>query len=225
MKFFWILIVVVILGVLFFFNIVNVPKNSDQTLVLNNQKGKGDIQKSISENQKIENKDKVAKFFDPLKNAKERITKKPFGIFVTPKTSPVQPERFSGYHTGIDLETTPQEANIAIDVHAFCAGKVIYKNWVNGYGGVLIQKCEIQNQDVTVLYGHLNLASVVSSIGDQLVANDFIGDLGKEYSQQTDGERKHLHFAIHKGGKIVFLGYVQNKNDLDAWIDGAEYLQ
>lgn len=43
----------------------------------------------------------------PLTDAAARITKKPFGIFITPQNSPVQPERFSGFHTGTDFEILP----------------------------------------------------------------------------------------------------------------------
>src|SRR3989344_6907506 len=40
----------------------------------------------------------------PVDEFEERITKKPFGIFITPQNSPIKPERFSGYHTGVDVE-------------------------------------------------------------------------------------------------------------------------
>ncbi|MGE5392302.1 MAG: hypothetical protein ACM3NH_00970 [Candidatus Saccharibacteria bacterium] len=39
----------------------------------------------------------------PLADWQERVTKKPFGIFVSPGHSPVDPERFRGYHTGTDF--------------------------------------------------------------------------------------------------------------------------
>ena len=44
-----------------------------------------------------------------------RITKKPFGIFITTQNSPVQPERFSGYHTGVDVEYKDAEGRIVGD--------------------------------------------------------------------------------------------------------------
>jgi len=43
--------------------------------------------------------------------------------------------------------------------------------------------------------------------------------LGKGYSDETDGERKHLHFAIHKGTKIDVRGYVQTKGELQDWLN------
>ncbi|NTU99252.1 hypothetical protein HGA64_04600 [Candidatus Falkowbacteria bacterium] len=45
-------------------------------------------------------------FVPPISDALSRVTKKPFGIKVSPKNSSVSPERFTGYHTGVDFETT-----------------------------------------------------------------------------------------------------------------------
>src|SRR3990167_7147055 len=38
----------------------------------------------------------------PISDWLSRITKKKFGQYITPQTSPVQPERFTGYHTAAD---------------------------------------------------------------------------------------------------------------------------
>lgn len=73
-------------------------------------------------------------FVPPLDQALLRITKKPFGIFITPSTSPVQPERFHGYHTGVDFETFPDEQNTAVAVHAICSGKLLRRAWASGCG-------------------------------------------------------------------------------------------
>lgn len=154
-----------------------------------------------------------------------RITKKPFGIYITPKNSPVQPEKFTGYHTGADFETTPAEANEAIDVPAICNGKLILKKYASGYGGVVVQSCNRNGQAVTVIYGHLQLASIDQLVGQVINEGNTIGVLGKGYSTETDGERKHLHLAIHKGSAINILGYVQKKSDLSAWFDPATILK
>jgi murein DD-endopeptidase MepM/ murein hydrolase activator NlpD len=172
-------------------------------------------------NQEIQNQKNTA---NPINNALGRITKKPFGIFITPKTSPVQPERFSGYHTGVDLETNSSEQDIDVSVKALCDGKLLAARFASGYGGVVVQSCTLDGQEVTVIYGHLNLASVKSKIGEEILAGDFLANLGKGYSSQTDGERKHLHLAIHKGTVINILGYVQNKNQLVDWIDPKIFL-
>src|SRR5438105_4096773 len=49
------------------------------------------------------------KLTPPIGNSLSRVTKKPFGIYITPQNSPVQPEKFKGYHTGVDFETTADE--------------------------------------------------------------------------------------------------------------------
>ena len=155
----------------------------------------------------------------PIDRAGERVTKKPFGIFITPQNSPVSPERFSGFHTGTDFETFPEEANVDVPIHAITDGKILAKEWVSGYGGVLVESGQINNQSVTIIYGHLNLTSINKKTGDNLAAGEKIGVLGKGYSQQTDGERKHLHLGIHKGTAVNILGYVNNKSGLGGWID------
>ncbi len=161
----------------------------------------------------------------PISSALARVTKKPFGIKVSPGNSPISPERFSGYHTGVDFETYPDEQNTDVPISAACTGKLIYKNYVSGYGGVAIESCTLENQPVTIIYGHLKLASINIKTGQQLNAGDKIGNLGQGYSSETDGERKHLHLGIHKGTSISLLGYVQNQLDLNNWLDATKYLQ
>jgi len=62
---------------------------------------------------------------EPIAGALTRVTKKPFGIYVSPGHSPVSPERFSGYHTGVDFETTAAEQNIDIPIYALCDGNLL----------------------------------------------------------------------------------------------------
>ncbi len=161
----------------------------------------------------------------PLANALARVTKKPFAIFITPATSPVQPERFRGYHTGTDFETFPGEQGIDVPVSAICDGTLVMKKWATGYGGVAVERCTIDGQPVTVVYGHLKLASVTPKVGDAMKAGQTFAVLGKGFSTETDGERKHLHLGIHKGTTIDILGYVQKKSDLSQWIDPMTVLQ
>ena len=52
-----------------------------------------------------------------------------------------------------------------------------------------------------------------------------IGILGKGYSDETDGERKHLHLDIHKGSSINIAGYTPTSAGLASWIDPMKYLQ
>ena len=167
----------------------------------------------------------LALFVEPINNATERITKKPFGIFVSPNNSPVSPERFTGYHTGVDFETFTSEQNSDVVVYAICDGSLIEAKMATGYGGVAIQKCELDNQPITVVYGHIKLSSVSAKSGQQLKAGDKLAILGDGYSAETNGERKHLHIGIHKGNFVVLLGYVQESNQLIDWINLQDYLK
>lgn len=167
----------------------------------------------------------VQQFRAPIDRALERVTKKPFGIYITPQNSPVQPERFSGYHTGVDFETFADEQNIDVSIYAVCDGKLLTKRTATGYGGIAVQACKLENQDVTIIYGHLRLSSISANIGDQLKAGDKLAVLGTGFSSETDGERKHLHLGIHKGTAINILGYVKNSSELGNWIDIDLYLK
>lgn len=166
-----------------------------------------------------------AQLSEPISGGLSRVTKKPFGIYVTPQNSPVQPEKFTGFHTGIDFETTPAEANIDVPIFAACDGKLLLKEYASGYGGVAVQSCVLDGNPVTLIYGHLRLSSISPNVGDSLKAGQQIAVLGTGYSSETDGERKHLHFGIHKGTAINILGYVQKQADLSGWLDAEQYLK
>lgn len=159
----------------------------------------------------------------PLSRAGERVTKKPFGIHIEPKTSPVQPEKFRGYHTGTDFETFSEERKIDVSVKAVCSGTIAVKRSATGYGGVVVSRCELSGEQVTVVYGHIALGSVTAEIGDSVEKGDVIGLLGAAGSTDTDGERKHLHLSIHRGGVIDIRGYVADKQALAAWLDPCEF--
>lgn len=159
-------------------------------------------------------------FVQPVSRAGERVTKKPFGILITPDNSPVQPEKFSGYHTGTDFEILPNEADTDVGVSAICGGVLRSKQTASGYGGVAIQDCLMDNQPVTVIYGHLRLASVVGAIGEYLAPGARIGVLGTP-GRETDGERKHLHLGIHRGNTTNIRGYVQTQAELGDWLNPA----
>ncbi len=162
---------------------------------------------------------KEAGFVSPLGRGDERVTKKPFGLLIHMATSPIQPERFSGYHTGTDFEIFPEESDIDVIVSAVCTGPLLSKRSVNGYGGVAVQSCEYEGKPVTIIYGHLQLAGIKPKRGMTLSAGEFIGMLGNGYSVETDGERKHLHLGIHKGATPDIRGYVSDEHDLSRWID------
>ena len=76
----------------------------------------------------------------------------------------------------------------------------------------------INNQKVIGIYGHVNPSSL-PKVSVKVIAGQQIGILGKGGSNETDGERKHLHFGLVKGTTVNLLGYVKNTSQLSAWID------
>jgi hypothetical protein len=218
--FFLILVIAVILLLAMRYKQANAPT------VPNNQNPSQNIDTSLQNPPDVSNQNTSATsgFQPPLDRAKERITKKPFGIYITPATSPVQPERFQGYHTGTDWEIFPEELNADVPVKAICSGKLILKKSATGYGGVAVESCELDNKPITVIYGHLKLGSINAKINDNLNIGDEIGILGAAYSVETDGERKHLHLGMHRESAINILGYVSSKSQLADWIDACQYV-
>lgn len=160
----------------------------------------------------------------PLDRPKERVTKKNFGMYITPRNSSVQPERFSGYHTGVDFETFPEELSADVPVRAVCSGKLKLKKYVSGYGGVVVEQCLLDNEPITVIYGHLKLSSITINIEDDIKIGDTLGILGVAYSAETDGERKHLHLGFHRGSAINIKGYTTNSSALLQWLDPCLYV-
>ncbi len=157
----------------------------------------------------------------PLPDPVRRITKKPFGIYIRPEDSPVSPERFRGYHTGVDLETFAAEQDVDVEVAAVCDGPLLVKRTAGGYGGVAVQSCRIDDRGVTVVYGHLRLASIEAAVGDRLAAGQRLGLLGTGFGPETDGERRHLHLSVHIGDDVNIRGYVPDRSALDQWLDPA----
>lgn len=150
------------------------------------------------------------KYALPAKDFLSRITKKPFGIYVTPKHSPVSPERFTGYHTGADAEY----GDVATDVpvYAIDSGTIIYSGYVSGYGGFIA----IQNANFISVYGHLRPSSLLTK-GTQVTQGQHIAILGQGFTSETNGERKHLHLGIIKSTHLDFRGYVQQQSQLSLW--------
>lgn len=155
----------------------------------------------------------------PLENATSRITKKPFGIYITPEDSPISPERFTGYHNAIDYEILAGEENTSVLVSAVCGGELVQKRQADGYGGLAIQRCVIDNQPAVVYYGHINLESIRHQVNDYLVPGENFATLGQGFTLETDNERKHLHLGISKGNTVDIRGYVPNESELENWIN------
>ena len=158
----------------------------------------------------------------PLSRAWERVAKKSLGTRVSPASSPVSPERFTGFHSGTDFETFPEEQDADVTVMAVCTGPLLRVATADGYGGYAVQSCIINDQPVTVVYGHLRRSSVISKVGDTVSAGQAFAMLGKGFSTETDGERKHLHLSIAKGRSINIRGYVSSASALEGWLDAEK---
>lgn len=160
-------------------------------------------------------------FIEPVSEFQERITKKPFGIHITPDTSPIQPEKFSGYHTAVDVEFPYTISDVP--VVAIADGEVVASKTVSGYGGMVIIKHTI-NDDKNILsvYGYLDETRSIDKNVDVKQGN-IIGYLGKDKTKETDFERRHLHFGIIKGDDIDYRGYINNKDELEAWYDPMNF--
>jgi murein DD-endopeptidase MepM/ murein hydrolase activator NlpD len=153
----------------------------------------------------------------PIADFLPRITKKFYGTYVTPQNSPVQPERFTGYHTGVDVEYTDVTADVP--VVAIAPGTVVVSEYASGYGGVMMIRHTIRGKQYLVLYGHLRPSSMLR-VGTTVAMSQRIAVLGTGYSSETDGERRNLHFDILKGSTINIKGYVPTLAELHAgWYD------
>lgn len=163
----------------------------------------------------------------PISRARERVTLKPFGIEIHPETSPVPNDRFDGIHVGTDFETFADEQDADVPIYAICEGRLQFKVRAKGYGGVAVQECVIDGRDVSVIYGHLNLASIEPEVGQLLRPGDHIGLLGQGFSQETDGVRKHLHLGLRERVDIEepdILGYVKTSEEVAPYLDVLPYL-
>jgi len=161
----------------------------------------------------------------PLPDSQARISKKPFGVYIDPQNSPVQPEKFQGYHTGTDFEVFENELSQEITANAICSGKILQKKFVGGYGGVVIQTCEFEGAPVTVLYGHLDLEKSRVQIKDSVEKGQSVATLAADKSYYSGGERKHLHLGIHRGSSVDYRGYVQTKKQLESWLNYEDIIR
>lgn len=159
---------------------------------------------------------------DPLLS-KTRVTKKPFGIEVSPQKSPVSPERFKGFHTGTDFELLAGENAAAFEVTAICDGVIQSAVRVSGYGGAVTQRCSYEGGDVSVVYGHLAVSALRVKQNQMVITGQALGRLGKGNTNETDFERAHLHLGMHKGAKSELRGYVPSKTLLSEWWDTVRF--
>lgn len=235
-KWLWLIIVLIIAalaGLIYF--VTSRPNNSNQQTNNTNQSTANTNNAAV--NAAVENKNTAvvnsqpstnqpattSKLLEPVDGFLQRITKKPFGIYITPATSPVQPEKFTGYHTGVDAEFT--DVADKVEVKAMATGTVVLTRRVSGYGGVVVIRHDINDQQILTLYGHLDPASLVA-VNTQVSAGQVIGKLGEGYTAATDYERKHLHLAMLKGKTVDLRGYVNTEKELSAgWYNPLDFYE
>lgn len=157
----------------------------------------------------------------PLPSARNRPVALAFGMHVAPHEddNPIDPpERFTGYHAGMDYEVLASELDQEVPVFAVCSGSVLYSGFAEGYGGVLVQRCTIGDEAVTALYGHLDGEGLVAE-GTNVTAGGRLGTLASARSFWSGENRKHLHLGIHRGETVDMRGYVAMPIDLQDFID------
>lgn len=133
--------------------------------------------------------------------------------------------QFTGYHAGVDVEyTAPDDLNRDVPVRAITDGEVIYAGDVIGYGGVIVIRHQTP-EAVTSLYGHIRLRDRQVNVGDRVTAGQTLAMLGAQFTAETSGARKHLHFAIHRGPNLSLAGHEQTVERLQAeWYNPNDWL-
>lgn len=156
----------------------------------------------------------AARIAEPIAEYATRRTFKAFGEYIS--------DRFNGYHVGDDVEYTGTETEVA--VNAIADGTVKQVSRVSGYGGLIIIEHTFEDKTVTALYGHIDLSSATVSSGDTVSKGQFIANLGAGESDETDGERKHLHFAVFEGTDSRLNGYEQTAGGVNEWLNPQDLL-
>lgn len=135
--------------------------------------------------------------------------------------------RFYGYHAAVDLEVFSDEIDKKIPVYAVTSGTITYIGVLSGYGGVILE--ELDNENYTVLYGHVKIKSLSIKVGDHITVESdpiILTYLGDQFSSETSKERKHLHFGIYKGTDFYFKGHEGALAQLEKkWLDPNRFLQ
>lgn len=170
----------------------------------------------------------AADWYFPIADEDQREQFKAFGqyfdkSFYRGKES-VFPAQYTGYHAATDWEIFSDEEDKTVPVYAVTDGKISFKGPVNGYGGLIL--LNLADDSHTALYGHLELNSSPLKVGDSVKAGQFLADLGKAFSSETGGERKHLHFGMYNGKDAYFKGYETSQQAIQSkWVDPGSYLK
>ncbi|MEK7174717.1 MAG: M23 family metallopeptidase [Patescibacteria group bacterium] len=153
----------------------------------------------------------------PVKNFYENQTVNPFGVY--------RSGRFLGYHSGVDIEVDPQDIARKVPVYSIFDGEVKVIKAANGYGGVVAVEHTFGEIKLIGIYGHVRLWDVNVKMGQKITSGYLIGYLGADYSNETDGERKHLHFGLSKKEDVDIKGYVEGLLELKNFINPSDFLK
>jgi len=152
----------------------------------------------------------------PIAEYQQRRTFNSFGEF--------SQGTLAGYHVGEDIEYTDVLLR-EVPVRAIAQGVVRRIGNVSGYGGVLVVLHTIGERKVYAIYGHIDFASSDLSQGDHVQKGEFLANLGDHESEETDGERKHLHFALYEGTELRLQGYESSSQAVESWINPHNFFE
>ena len=145
----------------------------------------------------------------PIEDYVGRRYQKVFGEYIQ--------DRFTGYHAGDDIEYSDVLSDVP--VIAIAEGVVRSASVVGGYGGLITIEHDIDGKSITALYGHVDINEATVLVGDNVAMGQQIAYLGEHLSPETDGERKHLHFALYEGTGSRINGYEAGSSGLRGWIN------
>lgn len=149
----------------------------------------------------------------PVADYAMRRTLKTHGEFIQ--------DRFNGYHVGDDIEFV--DVTEDTPVYAIADGEVTYATTVSGYGGVIIIAHQVEGETISAVYGHVEIATAAVQVGDTVTKGDQIAILGDHESTETDGERKHLHFALYPGSGVTLAGYTSSADSVNGWLNPQDF--
>lgn len=149
----------------------------------------------------------------PIDDYFERAKFKIFGEYYS--------DRFVGWHSGDDIEYTDVAGEVP--VVAIADGVVTRVGRVGGYGGFISIEHTIEGRSIHAIYGHIDLSSSSLAVGQAVEKGQFLANLGEGGTEETDGERKHLHFGLWEGSDLRVLGYVDSEAELAEWLDPSEF--
>ena len=152
----------------------------------------------------------------PIAEYQERRTFNSFGEY--------SQSNLQGYHVGDDIEYV-DVLDKEVAVKAIAAGTIRRIGNLAGYGGVMVVDHTVDSKQVNAIYGHLDIASSRFRVGDSVEKGEFLANLGDHESPETDGERKHLHFALYEGEELRLQGYETSSFAVNSWINPHDFFE